>query len=523
MTGQGTVLELTPGPQLLIDDYLVDDIWCIRRSPEQPVKHMQNPIMDCPGGTIIYDEEDRVFKFWYGIGIPGTFEAMGGYAVSTDGITWEKPDLGLVEVDGSRSNNFIQTDGFGSVLKDPHDPDPSRRYKMMTKRKGSETTGGRAFAAFSPDGIHWTNHPGERSIIRNSCDGNGMVIYDESIGKYVNFRRPTIMAGHRDWEEPEDIGFADNRCMKEAGGDLHDPPEGVGFPDYDDFVHHDEAEDFIHRYLRTVPYHPTRALRIYRPSHEGTGCNRRIARCESDDFIHWTEPEVIIRPDELDPPRLYSMDVMKHRGMYLGLLMVFNSWGTRRYPGCPQEDETIDLHLTFSRDGWRWERLANRPVFLQRGYIGAFDGGMMGPSNPPFIEYGDELRIYYTGYGGAHNVGNRGLGLGVARLPKDRIVARVGGDELGVLLTKPFRLDGNAVTINANASRGLIRVELTDAIGQPIDGFGVKDCAEIRGNGFELPVTWGESDLSRLAGQPVRLRFFMQQARLYTFTVGRKE
>ena len=183
-------LTLDAGTHLLIDDYLVDDIWMIRRSPEMPAKHLANPILDHNGSTIIYDDEDGVFKMWYGIPIPGTFEGWGAYATSADGIHWEKPELGIVERDGSKKNNVLATNGFGAVLKDPHDPDESRRYKMMTKRKGSKASQGRAFAAFSPDGIHWTDHPGEKSIIRGSSDGNGMVIWDDSIGKYVNFRRP---------------------------------------------------------------------------------------------------------------------------------------------------------------------------------------------------------------------------------------------------------------------------------------------------------------------------------------------
>ena len=87
--------EVGTETQLLIDDHIVDDIWLIRRAPEMPVKHLNNPVFDVRGGnTIIYDEEERIFKMWYGIAIPGTFEARAAYAVSDDGIHWDKPDLG---------------------------------------------------------------------------------------------------------------------------------------------------------------------------------------------------------------------------------------------------------------------------------------------------------------------------------------------------------------------------------------------------------------------------------------------
>ena len=422
-----------------------------------------------------------------------------------------------MEFEGSKKNNLIDTNGAGSVMKDRWDPDPQRKYKMMTKRKRTEVSEGRAFAAFSADGIHWQDHPGERAIVRDSGDGNGMVLYDENIGKYVNFRRPTIRAGGS-WPSDDEICFSDGTVMKDAGGDKRSAPEGVGFPSEDDFVLREEAEDYIHRYLRPAPYVDTRALRIYKERGQGRRCNRRIARAESEDFLNWTEPEVILRPDELDPPKFYSMGVNKYSGMYIGLLQVFNAWGSRRYPGCPQESETIDIHLTFSRDGWHWERLANRPVFIPRGYIGSFDGGMICQSNPPLIEYGDELRFYYQGRSGSHNAPSRDGGVGVARLPKERIVARTAGDEVGALLTKPFKLTGKQLAVNANASKGFIKVEVTDPIGKPIEGFSAGEAEEIRGNESRHPVAWkNKKTLEEITGQTIRLRFFMIQSRLYSF------
>ena len=64
-------LKLDPGPQLLVDDYLVDDIWMIRRSPELPVKNLDNPIsikhpkrpeFKMGMWTVLYDEDEKIFK-----------------------------------------------------------------------------------------------------------------------------------------------------------------------------------------------------------------------------------------------------------------------------------------------------------------------------------------------------------------------------------------------------------------------------------------------------------------------------
>ena len=60
------------------------------------------------------------------------------YAVSRDGLHWERPRLGLVEHGGNRANNLLDfPDGRGGtlpiaalpVLHDPDDPDPARRFK----------------------------------------------------------------------------------------------------------------------------------------------------------------------------------------------------------------------------------------------------------------------------------------------------------------------------------------------------------------------------------------------------------
>ena len=55
------------------------------------------------------------------------------YAISHDGVAWNKPELGLHEFQGSRRNNLISPDewnggGYFNVFKDPRDPDPGRRY-----------------------------------------------------------------------------------------------------------------------------------------------------------------------------------------------------------------------------------------------------------------------------------------------------------------------------------------------------------------------------------------------------------
>ena len=53
--------------------------------------------------------------------------------------------------------------------------------------------------------------------------------------------------------------------------------------------------------------------------------------------------------------------------------------------------------------------------------------------------------------------------------------------------------------------------------GTPVPRFGIKACREIVGDAIEQAVVWeGGSDVGRFVGQPVRLRFVMRDADLYS-------
>jgi hypothetical protein len=87
----------------------------------------------------------------------------------------------------------------------------------------------------------------------------------------------------------------------------------------------------------------------------------------------------------------------------------------------------------------------------------------------------------------------------------------------GEMLTKPLIFSGKELALNYRTSApGFVRVELQDAGGQPIPGYTLDDCPEIIGDEIEHDVTWKQGpDVSRLAGQPVRLRFVMKDADLF--------
>ena len=88
----------------------------------------------------------------------------------------------------------------------------------------------------------------------------------------------------------------------------------------------------------------------------------------------------------------------------------------------------------------------------------------------------------------------------------------------GEMLTKLLKFSGRELVLNfATGAAGSIRVEIQDQEGKPIPGFALEDCPEIIGDQIERVVEWRTgSDVGRLAGTPVGLRFVMKEADLYS-------
>ena len=116
--------------------------------------------------STIYDDEENIFKMWYHTAVaPG--HGVMCYATSEDGIEWVRPDLGLFDYEGSKANNIVMThephegkDHFETVLKDPLEKDPARRYKAIgwSSYDWDGPMSG-IYTAVSPDGLNWTVMP----------------------------------------------------------------------------------------------------------------------------------------------------------------------------------------------------------------------------------------------------------------------------------------------------------------------------------------------------------------------------
>jgi hypothetical protein len=91
------------------------------------------------------------------------------------------------------------------------------------------------------------------------------------------------------------------------------------------------------------------------------------------------------------------------------------------------------------------------------------------------------------------------------------------------VITKPFVFAGERLHLNLNTSAsGEARVAILDGEGNEIPGYGLATARYINGDYLEKAVEWrdGTTDVSALAGKPVRLRFVCRGTKLYSFRFG---
>jgi hypothetical protein len=90
----------------------------------------------------------------------------------------------------------------------------------------------------------------------------------------------------------------------------------------------------------------------------------------------------------------------------------------------------------------------------------------------------------------------------------------------GEFTTPAVVFTGKKLLLNVDTSAaGLVRVGIFDEKGAAINGFAPEQCDLIHtANEINRGVSWrGNADVSKLAGQPVRLRFLLRDADLYAF------
>lgn len=223
-------------------------------------------------------------------------------------------------------------------------------------------------------------------------------------------------------------------------------------------------------------------------------------------------------PDEQDPPGLqfYQMPVFQYEDLYIGQLEAYHT--------PPEEPHirffgTIDIQLAASRDGIRWERIGDRKPFVPNGPPGSIDSGEVYMANAP-VRVGDELWFYYSPSATEHGPTGRSGPICLAKLRLDGFVSVDAGEDMGTLVTQPFTCEGDSLEINAQARGGLVAVAVLDGAGTQYPGFGKIDSAVFDSDSVRHRMSWRHTALGSLKGKVIRLKFYLRNARLYSFKLG---
>ncbi|HEY1601918.1 MAG TPA: twin-arginine translocation signal domain-containing protein [Pirellulales bacterium] len=499
--------------ELFLDNHMLEVTPGVSRRLHPPKKHVLNPVVRCDrwcDGNVIqpyttmYDPEDKLFKMWARTGSDWESRFIDGnaaymlYFTSTDGVHWNKPDLGVMEIAGRRDHNIVFTSDsvtatdaagaqatkpfvepsqpmrpqgkkafFWGVNKHPNPRSPSEKFVALAivqdHRRG-------AHIVTSPDGIHWTCASAPFWQTPNDVSGKGddclmHLMYDQAKQKWTIYRRVI----------PQ---FTERMIADES----------------------DRDRPAVDRYYRSYAY------------------------ADSDDLRDWKNHRFILSMDADDPAdtELYQFGCHKFGQTYVGYMSVYY---VRR-------EQSLDIHLATSRDGLNFTRVCRGQPFIPSGALGYYDYMAMACSQPEPIVVDDTVYIYYAAANFPHSVDvarsdpeTLQVGAALATFKRDRFASLETSDKDSGpcrVVTKPFTVRQAKLFLNAATwMKGSIKVEALTRDWQPIPGFAEPQARPIQGDALDHPVRWNDNaDLSKLLGKEIRLKFYMTRARLHAMTLS---
>ncbi len=503
--------------QLFLDDFIIDRMSGLTRTMHQPDKY--GPVLkaDHPWEGLyigvfsppMWIPDEGVFKQIYECryeGYKGRSVNQYALAISSDGVHWEKPNLRLVEFDGSKENNLVPTPDnqrLVHVIFDPDDPDPQRRYKgLLTVPRGR-------VPVVSADCLHWK----KLDAWLPSSDA-GTMAFDRGRRLFMAMlKRPNSNTVGRSY----DVSFSENFVT------WSEPRFLFGMDkDRDQKM----AIDVIRRRLAN----PAMAKPLF---------------IDPDPAIGWRPPEGK-RHIPTWQAECYNFGVIPYQGIYLGLITVYYPTG-QRLPERTNADGFNLIQLAMSRDLKEWKRLGSRRPFLEpssltESLVGNYDRLQLAAYNG-IIEHGDQVQIYYGGLkrrvpqhsrwtdGSQRDASTLSdvertdwledthSAMCLAILRQDGFISLDAEKGGGDLLTRPFITTGDQLLLNVAVHRdGQVRVEVLDANNKPIAGLSLQDCHPLKADSINQVVSWSSgTDHGQFTRQPMRLRIELKNADLFSF------
>jgi hypothetical protein len=460
--GSGSPRYLFLDPAIIIKSHAID----LRVNPPQRRETVIRP--DRPWEQLMISfyttviEEQGKLRLWY-ICRDRDNQPNLAYAESTDGVSWEKPNLGIVDYHGSRDNNLVGITSLdGAVFRDPR-ARPGEEYIYV-----AHVAGAGVFRFFSPDGLHWQRDP--RPLLPFRADTQNVVMWDEQKGRYALYLRG--------W----DIGEVwTARLRKVVRLDLDTLSAQAGILPSGRGANPDDPKG-LPRIVDEIP--------------------------------------TVLAADEHDPRKtdvytiaaqVYPLDPR----WYLGFPSFF-----RRDKNI--SDGRLEVQFVGSRDGIHWQRYDRSP-YVSPGLEDSESANMVF-IGPGLVIRGAEIWQYGTGFRGRHGAveQRKERPEGIIFRYVQRVDGFVSLDfalDGGRCRTVPVKVTGTRLLLNIDTGAlGVMRVGLIGADGRSVPDFGVDQCDPLQVNSIGAMVSWsGRSDLGRFTGQELRLEFRSTRAKLYSF------
>lgn len=441
----------------------------------QAEKHPENPVLrhgpeGAPdhGHALMYGSVLQIggkFRMWY-LGMiqttiergqaPGWWRPMC-YAESDDGVHWSKPELGLVDLNGSKNNNICLIEGdpfsltrvndFLTVIHEPEDPDPSRRYKCayIAHLPFEDVRGGRS--TIGPNESRWASF-----VCATSADG----ITWKVVGDH-----PMNAGGERF----EVSGLYRFGGFYYATGQLISPwiftPEG-----------------------RTIG----RAMRTYR----------------SPDFVTWNRTTTLgfARPGQLTADPVKGQQTHMGAGMWNRgnvMLGLYGQWQDAPQPP-PKGAKShllgtrIDLGFIMSNDGIHWREPAPDFKTIARGGEGEWDHFALLQAHA-FANVGDKTYLWYSHWDCDGEFRNQDIGLATLRRDGFGYLTNQKADAPATCETTFFEPRSGAklfINVDGVSPDAPVELELLDEHAQPLPGYSQDAAATVSKAGTRVAVNWRE-------------------------------
>ena len=459
--------------QLLIDQRLWASSQNITLRMNPPAKRGPVLLPDKPwesmgiGFCASVIDDDGQYKMWYlAEDKPSSMRYCYCYARSKDGVTWEKPDLGLIDYHGSKHNNIVLTGVVETtIFLDPVAP-AEARFKSISAMHWPDPKKAGLYVHTSPDGIHWKMS--DARVLPLLPDTANQAFYDARLKKYV--------ANIRVWA----------------------PLRKVGRVEMDDI---------------TKPWPFDKTVKPFYIWGEG-----KIA-------VPSYEVPIVFGYDEHDPvPSDHYNAACVQYPWAADAYFLFPS-AYRHFPEPPVgkygNDGLVDIQMAASRDGIKWTRLSREP-YVALGTEDELDCASLYMA-VGMLRRGGKIFQYYGGYQVSHGTPEKPesrIG-SICRLEQrlDGFVSADANLEGGEFTTLPLVFSGSRLVLNVNLSTmGTCKVEILNRQGHALPGYTLAQSDEIGGNHVEKTVSWkGKSDLRALRGQTIRLRVLMRAGKLFAF------